>query len=115
MGDVGSVREVGSHVVWLGLAELVSGRWADLLAEEAVGVRVPHQVRVLLLAQVGRRAQPAVTLDVDLVRGGRRPGGGGGGERGERGVGERTDGRAGPMPSGVQRTLASSTSAPSSL
>ena len=46
---------------------------ADLLAEEAVGVRVPHQVRVLLLAQVGRRAQPAVALDVDLVRGGRRP------------------------------------------
>ena len=51
----------------------MDAKWADLLAEETVGVRVSHQVRVLLLAQVGRRAQPTVALDVDLVRGGRRP------------------------------------------
>ena len=60
------------RVVWWGWLSWSLKR-TDLLAEEAVGVGVPHQVRVLLLAQVGRRAQPTVALDVDLVRSGRRP------------------------------------------
>ena len=57
---------------------------------------VPHQVRVLLLAQVGRRAQPTVALDVDLVRSGRRPV-----EVEESGVREsgRAGGRAAPVAS----------------
>ena len=85
----------------------------DLLPKKPVGMRVSNQIRVLLLAQVGRRAQPTVALDVDLVRGGRRPA-----EVEEGGVREEwQSGRAGGTNAMgcMQLTLASSTSAPSSL